>query len=92
MAERNGLGRLQMGEAGHDRAGIGLGLLGERQLQRSDLAVERLDRGPDIEPEIDRNLIVARARRVQPPGRRAEEIGEPGLDIHMDVFELARDT
>ena len=40
-------------------------------------------------PEIGRDLIVARARGVQPPGRRPDQLGEPALDVHMDVLERA---
>jgi len=33
-------------------------------------------------------LIVARARGVQPPGRGADQLGQPRLDVHVDVLEL----
>ena len=43
----------------------------------------------DIETEIGRDLVVARARGVQPAGGGADQLGQPALDIHMDVFERA---
>ena len=66
-------------------------LLGERQLQVGELRVERVDRVADPEAEIDRDLVVARARRVQPPGRRADQLGKPRFDVHVNVFERARE-
>ena len=68
MAKRDGLRRLQMGEAGHHHVGGVERALGERQLQLGDLArrARRSCRAPEL--EIGRDLIVARAGGVQPPG------------------------
>ena len=49
-----------------------------------------VDRVAHPEAEIDRDLVVARARGVQPPGRRADDLGQAAFDVHMDVFERAR--
>ena len=49
----------------------------------------RVDGVAHPQPEIGRDLIVARARGVQPPRRRPDQVGEPALDIHMDVLERA---
>ena len=35
------------------------------------------------------DLIVARARGVQSPRRRTDQLGEPALHVHMNVFERA---
>ncbi len=91
MPEGRGLGGLQMGEARHHRAGMGLGLFGQRQLQVGELRVEFVDRIAHPEPEIDRHLVVARARRMQPARRLADDLLEARLDVHMDVFERARE-
>ena len=91
VAEGHRLRRLQMGEARHHRAGVGERLLGQRPLQVGDLRVERVDRVAHPEPEIERDLVVARARGVQPPGIRADDLGQPRLDVHVDVFERARE-
>ena len=91
MAEGHRLRRLQMGEAGHHGAGVLKRLFGERQLQIGELRVERVDRVAHPEPEIERDLVVARARGMQPPGGGADQIGEALLDIHMNVFERARE-
>ena len=52
---------------------------------------DRVDRVAHPEAEIDGDLVVARARGVQPPGRRADDLGEAAFDVHMDVFERARE-
>src|SRR5262249_48921238 len=49
--------------------------------------VELVDLRTDIETEIGRHLVVARARRVQPPGGRPDQFGEPRLDVHMNILE-----
>src|SRR2546425_37863 len=49
--------------------------------------VDRVDRPPDPESEVGRHLVVARARGVQPPGRGPDQLGEPALNVHMDVLE-----
>ena len=91
MAEGDRLGRLEMGEARHHHAGAVERAGGERLLQLRDLDDQRVDRVAHPEAEIDRDLVVARARGVQPAGRRADDLGEPALDVHMDVFERARE-
>ena len=72
MAEGDGLRRLQMGEARHDAAGFLQRLLGEGELEIGQLRVDVVDRVANVEAEIGRHLIVARARRMQPSGHRAD--------------------
>ena len=89
MPEGHRLRRLQMGEARHHRAGVLKRLLGQRQLIGGERGVDGVDRIAHPQPEIGRHLVVARARGVQAAGRRADEIGQPALDVHMNVFERA---
>ena len=91
MAEGDRLRRLQMGEARHDHGGAVQRTGGERALQLGDLGQDRVDRVAHPEAEIDGDLVVAGARGVQPPGRRADDLGEAAFDVHMDVFERARE-
>ena len=92
MAEGDRLRGLQMGEARHHRvAACASALVGERQLKRAERAVDRADLVPHIEPEVGRHLVVARARGMQLAGDRADQLGEPALDIQMDVLERARE-
>ncbi len=90
MAERHRLGGLQMGEARHDAPRFLHRALGHGELQIGKLRLERVDLVADIETEVRRHLIIARARRVQAPGGRADELGKPGFDVHVNIFERAR--
>ena len=87
MAERHRLRGLQMGEARHHGVGVLERLFGERALIGGERRIDLVDRVAHPQPEIGRNLIVARARGMQPPGRRPDQFGKPALDIHMDVLE-----
>ena len=87
VAEGHRLGGLQMGEAGHHRPGMDECLLGERALVGGRARVEPVDGVAYPQPEIGRDLVVARARRVQPPGRRPDQLGQTRLDVHMDIFQ-----
>ena len=88
VAERHRLRDLQMGEARHDRVGMLLGALDQHALQAAD-RIGRLVAGiAHPKAEVGRDLVVARARGVQPPGRFADQLAEAVLDGHVDVLEL----
>ena len=91
MPEGDRLRGLEMGEARHHRSGMLERLGRERELERAKRAVDRADLVPDIEPEIRRHLVVARARGMQLAGHRPDQLGEPALDIQMNVLERARE-
>jgi hypothetical protein len=90
MAEGDGLRTLQMREAGHHGVEIGVGLRRERGLQRTELSIHRVDRVAHEEAEVGRHLVVPRARGVESSGRLADDLLQPRLDVHVDVFERAR--
>ena len=90
VTEGNRLRRLQMREARHHACRMGKRLLGERQLQRAQLLIQRINGIANPEAEIERDLVVARARRVKPPRHRADQLGEARFDIHMNIFERPR--
>ena len=81
-----------MGETRHHRIGLGERAFGQRELQIGELRVERVDLVADVETEIRRHLIIARARRMQAPGCGADQFRQTRLDIHVDVFERAREN
>ena len=88
VAEGDRLGRLQMGEAGHQGVGVGLGLVEKSPLKAAKGAGAALAGGADPQAKVERHLIVARARGVQAPGRLADQFGEPRLHVHVDVLEF----
>ena len=87
VAEGYGLRRLQMGKARHhsrsmfERAGH------QRVLKRGERGVRLVDGVADIEAEIGRDLVVARAGGVQPARGGPDQLGKPALDIHVNVLE-----
>ncbi len=89
MAEGHGLRGLQMGEARHHGSGMLQRAVDQRLLERGQRRVRLVDGVADVEPEIGRDLVVARARGVQPARGGADQLGQPRLDIHMDVLERA---
>ncbi len=89
MAEGHRLRGLQMGEARHHGRGMRQRLLGQRLLVAGERVVELVDGIAHPEPEIGRDLVVARARGVQPPGGRPDQLRQPALDVHVNVFERA---
>ena len=89
MPEGHGLRGLQMREARHDGGGVFIRALEQRKLQAGELGVEVIHRVADIELEVCCDLVVARARGMEPSGGRADQIREPRFHIHVDVFEVA---
>ncbi len=87
VAESHRLGDLQMRIAGHRGGGLGLGPVDQRLLQVAHRLVEPVDRAAQPQAEIGRHLVVARTRGMEPAGGRADQLGKPRLDIHVDVFE-----
>ena len=53
------------------------------------MLIERVNGVADIKPHVSRHLIIARARGVQAACGAADELSEPALDIHMNVFKRA---
>ena len=90
MAEGDRLGGLQMRVARHQKRGVLSGLIEKRLLQSLEIAIERRNRATQPQAQIGCDLIVARARGVQPPGGIANQGLEPRLDIHMDVFKFGQ--
>ncbi len=89
MGKGRGLGRLHMGEAGHDGGDIGGGLAEQRLLQRLKPLIGTLAGGTHPEAEIGRHLVVARTRRMQAARRGSGQLGQPRFDIEVDIFEAA---
>jgi len=88
MAKADRLRRLQMGEARHDRLGLFLGAIHERLLQRRQRAVSHVHRVPHPEPEIGRDLVIARTRRMQASRHRPDYLRQTRFHVHMNVFKI----
>ncbi|MDT4854518.1 hypothetical protein FQZ97_888240 [compost metagenome] len=91
VAEGDRLGGLKMREARHDGCSMFFCTFKEGFNQAFQRYSSLLHFLLDPEAEINRHLIIARAGRVQAPGRGTNKIGKARFDIHMNVFELARE-
>ena len=87
MSEGHRLRGLQVRESRHHGRGVFERLFGECPLIGGERGVDAVDRVANQQPEVGRDLIVARARRVQAPGGRPDQLAKPALDIHMNVLE-----
>ncbi len=92
MAEGDRLRGLQMGEARHHGRGVFERLLGERALIGGERRVDPVDGVAHPEPEIGRHLVVARARGVQPAGRRRRSARASRLSTFMWMSSSAREN
>ncbi|HQY04653.1 MAG TPA: hypothetical protein PLQ52_01180, partial [Lacunisphaera sp.] len=89
MAEGDRLRGLQMRQPRHHGVDMFLRLLGERELKRRKLCVQRIDGIAYPQFEIGRDLIVARARGMPAAGGVSDQFGEPRFHVHMHVFQRA---
>ena len=87
VAEGDGLGGLQVGEAGHRVRGVLRGAGGEGSHDVGDLGVEPVDGVADPKAEVGGDLVVATARGVQALAGLADRLRQPRLYVHVDVFE-----
>ena len=87
VGEQHRLRPLQVGVARHHRLRVAAGQPQQRPLhppQPGDGAVDGLF---GIESEVEGYLVVARAGGMQPSGGLADELIQPPLDVHMQVFQ-----
>ena len=88
VAERHRLRDLKMREAGHDRLGMLVGAFDQHALKPADGVCRFVAGVPNPQPEVGRDLVVARPRGMKATGGRADQLAEPMLDGHVDVLEL----
>lgn len=88
MREQNRLCALQMRVARHDDIAVLLRRLDERALQVLDLLLHGHDLAAHIHVRVERDLIVAAARRVQPAAGLADGVGQALLNVHVNILEV----
>ena len=86
MGEQHRLRPLQMRIARHRNAGVTLCQPRQRPLHAPHRIQRIGDDFPRVQPQIQRNLVVAGTPGMQPPGGRPNQLGQPPLNIHMDVL------
>ena len=91
VAEGDGLRRLQMREARHRQVEMRLRLAGERKLQGAERGVGAIEPIAHVELEVGRDLIVARACRVQTARRARRSAPSSRLSTFMCTSSSARE-
>ncbi len=92
VAEVHRLGALQVRVAGHRPVDVLLRALEQRAIS-AVIARLRLRRAlARVHRQIGHHLVVARARRVQPPADRPDDLGQTPLDRHVDVLVVGDRT
>ena len=74
----------------HQRIARGLGLVGEHGRERGNPLLDLRDAALQVEPEIDRDLLVARPAGVQPAPGVADPRHQLALDERVHVLVVAR--
>ena len=87
MAPCDWLRGLQMGKAWHHPIGARLGLRQKRADQRLQTLIGGVQLVPHPEFKIGRDLVVPAAARVQAACGLTDQVFQPRLDVHVDVFE-----
>ena len=82
VGEEDRLGALEVRVPGHGGLLAPGGLHEERPLKSGDLAIIFVDDVPEVEPEVESDLVVPAPRRVKTPPRVPNHLREPGLDVH----------
>ena len=88
VAPGDGLGHLQMGEAGHDPVGALFGLSEEGPHQGGQAKDRRVALVADPKAEVGGDLVVAAASGVQAFAGVADQVGQSGFDVEVDVFKV----
>ena len=89
VTERHRLCRLQVREPGHRGGSVLQRPFRQRPLIAQESGVDCVDAVSDPQPKIGGYLVIAGACNVQPSGRRPDQLGQPTLHVHVNVFERA---
>ena len=91
VRDEHRLRRTEVRERRHQRVARRRGLRGQRVDDAGDRALQQRDAPPQVEPQIERHLLVARAAGVQPAAGVAEPLDQQPLDEAVDVLVGAGD-
>ena len=86
VAEGDGLGALEVGVAGHDGGGVGLGLLGQGLNEVADQGDDLGDLVAEVHTDIQGHLVVAASGGVELLAHVPQPLGEHLLHEHMDIL------
>jgi hypothetical protein len=88
VANGHWLATLQVCVSWNDCFGVTACLFEKRILKSTKKSKEVINSVPTIEASVGGNLIISRPGRVQLGADRADQLNQPRLDSHVDVFVL----
>ena len=88
MGERNRLGPLEVGVAGHHGFLMQAGLVQDGLLKIQDLSDDLVDFPAEVEAKVHGNLVVAAAGGVEALAGGADFFRQERLHIHVDVLVI----
>ena len=91
MRDEHRLRGPEMREGRHQRVAGRPRLAGQRGNHAFDSALQQRNAAPEIEPQVDRHLLVPRAAGMQTPAGVAQPLHEQTLDEAMHIFVGAVD-
>jgi len=91
MRHEDRLGRPQMRERGHHRVAGRSRLLRQRCYEIDEGVLQERKAAPQIQAQVDRDLLVARTPGVKTTAGIAEPLGEQALDEGVNVLVAAVD-
>ena len=89
VRDQHRLGAAQVRVGRHQRRPGTFGLIGAGADQRRDARLQRRDAAAQIQPQIERHLLVARAAGMQTPAGVANPLDQLALDEAVNVFVRA---
>ena len=92
MGKKDRLGGLQMGVPRHDNPEVLLRLEDQRVDQQVEVSADLDQFVPEVEPDVERNLIVARTTRMEAFPSFPDSSGKSCLDVHVDILERDREV
>ena len=87
VGEEYRLGPLQVSVPGYEDCLIAPGQLDQRTLYAPEPLECGIDRLLDVKPHVEGDLVVAGAAGVETPRSRADQLAQPRLDVHVQVFQ-----
>ena len=86
VREEHGLGALQVRVAGHQHVLVAPRGPRQRLPQRLKVRQDAVERVPQVEPHVQIDLVVAAPGGVELLAHGADLLGQPPLDVHVNVF------
>ena len=87
MRQQNGLGALQMGVTRQHSCNMASGKVHQNILQLEQMLDDGINGIPQVQAHIQSHLIVAASGGMQLMRNFADDLGQPGFNMGVDIFQ-----